>query len=436
MGSGTGMKICVFGLWHLGSVTSACLASKGFNVTGLDSKKKTIDNLKQGKAPLFEPGLDDLLKSGLRDKNLDFTTDKEEAVKKSEVVWVTFDTPVDEDDKADVEFVENEIRSIFPFLKNDTDVLISSQLPVGSTSKLKQEYQKLYPGNRVSFFYSPENLRLGKAIDAFTNPERIVAGAENTAGRERIDKILNAFCDRIEWMSVESAEMSKHALNSFLATSVTFINELAGICEEVGANAREVERALKSESRIGPGAYLKPGAAFAGGTLARDIQFLTDIGEKFNIPTHLLSAVQASNNEHKNWAKRKLKSMLGSLAGKTISVLGLTYKPGTDTLRRSESVELCKWIYGEGGLVLAHDPAVKRLPDELNNVIGLCREIESALKDSSAVVIGTEWKEYKKINADEIISQMKKSIIIDPAGFLAETLGQNPEIQYATVGKP
>ena len=129
--------------------------------------------------------------------------------------------------------------------------------------------------------------------------------------------------------------MSKQALTSFLATSVTFINELAGICEEVGANAREVERALKSESRIGPGAYLKPGAAFAGGTLARDIQFLTDIGEKLNIPTHLLSAVQASNNEHKNWAKRKLKSMLGSLSGKTISVLGLTYKPGTDTLRRS-----------------------------------------------------------------------------------------------------
>ena len=166
-------------------------------------------------------------------------------------------------------------------------------------------------------------------------------------------------------MSVESAEMAKHALNAFLAASVTFINEIGAICEQVGADATEVERALKSEARIGPKAYLSPGPAFAGGTLARDIVFLSELGEAHGVPTRLLSSVKSSNDAHRQWPQRRLTQLLPDLGGSTVAIWGLTYKPGTDTLRRSASIELCQWLHGHGVVVRAHDPAVRRLPDEL-----------------------------------------------------------------------
>jgi UDPglucose 6-dehydrogenase len=166
-------------------------------------------------------------------------------------------------------------------------------------------------------------------------------------------------------MGVESAEMTKHAINAFLATSVTFINEIAALCEQSGADAKDVERGLKTEQRIGPGAYLGPGAAFAGGTLARDVVFLRTLGRAVERATPLMDGVESSNKEHRHWARRRLVATLGSLAGRTVAVWGLTYKPGTDTLRRSTAVELCRWLLAQGALVRAHDPAAAALPDDL-----------------------------------------------------------------------
>jgi UDPglucose 6-dehydrogenase len=341
---GAGVKVCVVGLWHLGTVIAACLASGGHDVVGLDFDADTVRNLKAGEPPIFEPGLEDLIKRGLREGRLRFTSDVVDALRDAEIVWIAYDTPVDDDDRADVEFVVGRVARLFPHLRAGMLVLISSQLPVGTTRRLEQAC----PNKSVTFAYSPENLRLGKAIGVFTQPDRVVVGTRGEADRARIAALLRPFIedpartDRIEWMSVESAEMTKHALNAFLATSVTFINEIAALCEQVGADAKEVERGLKSESRIGSKAYLGPGAAFAGGTLARDVEFLTQIGAVHYQPTHLLSAVRASNDEHRNWHRRKLQALLGDLHGKCIAVWGLTYKPGTDTLRRSSSVELCK----------------------------------------------------------------------------------------------
>ncbi|MCB4757623.1 MAG: nucleotide sugar dehydrogenase [Elusimicrobia bacterium] len=432
---GQTMKICIFGLWHLGTVTAACLAARNFNVIGLDGNSEVVNNLNQGKPPLYEPGLEELVKQGISKNTLSFSTDKKAAIAMSDVVWITFDTPVDEDDHADVEFVENQIRSILPYLKSGSNVLISSQMPVGSTGKLEHEFRSQYPNVLISFFYSPENLRLGKAIDAFNNPARIVVGKRTNADSTRIEKILTTFCDSMEWMSVESAEMTKHALNAFLATSVTFINELSELCEQVGADAKEVERGLKSEPRIGPRAYLGPGAAFAGGTLARDIEFLIGMGQKLNIPTPLFSSIRSSNNEHKTWPFRKLTALLGSLKPRSIAVLGLTYKPGTDTLRRSSSIELCQMLNKEGAIVRAHDPAVKALPESLKNVMILFQTVEETVKDVSALVLATEWQDYKVLKPEAIIPLMKNPIIIDPSGFLRETFSKNPSVHYNAVGK-
>ncbi|HMG72627.1 MAG TPA: nucleotide sugar dehydrogenase [Pyrinomonadaceae bacterium] len=435
------MKVCIVGLWHLGTVTAACLASGGHDVIGLDFDNAVIEALQAGEPPLFEPGLEDLVKQGLAKGNLAFTADVARALSGAEVVWVAYDTPVDEQDRADVEFVFAEIKKLFPHLEAETLVLISSQVPVGTTRRLERDYAESYPAKPVSFAYSPENLRLGKAIDVFTNPDRVVVGLRQGNNKsvandeERVIGLLQPFTTRIEWMSVESAEMTKHALNAFLATSVAFINEVATLCEAAGADAKEVERGLKSELRIGPHAYLNPGAAFAGGTLARDVAFLERVGAEHNQPTQILSAVLASNLNHRTWVHRKLQSLLGHLRDQTVAVWGLTYKPGTNTLRRSDSVALCEWLTSQGVVVQAHDPAIKVLPDELAEKFVLSRTPIAALEGATALVLATGWPEYKTLDADIIVSTMRAPNVVDLNRFLEKTLGSDSRIRYATVGK-
>lgn len=429
------MKICVLGLWHLGTVTAACLASGGHDVTGLDFDADVVAGLAAGKPPVLEPGLEDLVRAGLASGRLRFATDVAAAAGSADIIWIAFDTPVDDEDRADVDYVIEEAARLFPHLRNGALVLISSQLPVGTTRRLEQMFAREACGRSVGFGYSPENLRLGKAIDAFTRPERVVAGVRSAADRERVAALLRPFTERIEWMSVESAEMTKHALNAFLATSVTFINEIAALCEQVGADAMEVERGLKSEARIGAKAYLSPGAAFAGGTLARDVVFLSQLGAAQGIATHLLSSVKSSNDAHRGWAQRRLEQVLGDMSGKTVGVWGLTYKPGTDTLRRSSSVELCRWLVDRGAIVRAHDPVVKTLPADLRGHIALVDGALSAVLAASALVVATPWPEYRQIAVGEVTARMTRCLVLDANRFTGETLGKDASIEYLSVGK-
>ena len=342
------MKVAVLGLWHLGSVTAACSASAGHEVIGWDPDAATVSGLAEARPPVSEPGLTELLAEGIASRHLRFTPDLAEAVTEADVVWIAFDTPVDDEDRADVDGVVSHVSAAFPHLKDHAIVLSSSQLPVGSIARLEKAWARVSGGRRVSFACSPENLRLGKAIEVFTKPDRVVLGVRSEDDRVRLATLFAPITDRIEWMSVESAEMTKHAINAFLATSVTFINEIAALCEQSGADAKEVERGLKTEKRIGPQAYLGPGAAFAGGTLARDVVFLKALGQAAGRATPLMDGVESSNREHRGWARRRLLSLLGPLGGRTIAVWGLTYKPGTDTLRRSTAVELCRWLVRAG----------------------------------------------------------------------------------------
>jgi UDPglucose 6-dehydrogenase len=428
------MNVCVLGLWHLGTVTAACLASGGHDVIGLDFDPAVVAGLNAGRPPLFEPGLEDLVKGGLASGRLRFTTDVALAVGHADIVWVAYDTPVDDDDRADVDFVIERASRLFPHLRDEALVLISSQVPVGTTRKLAQAFASASGGRTVGFGYSPENLRLGKAIDVFTHPDRVVVGVRSPADRAKVATLLRPFTERIEWMSVESAEMTKHALNAFLATSVTFINEIAAICEQVGADAGEVARGLKSEARIGPKAYLSPGGAFAGGTLARDIMFLSQLGEARGVPTHVVSSVKQSNDAHKMWAERRLDQLLNGVSGKTVAVWGLTYKPGTDTLRRSGSIELCRSLVGKGATVRAHDPAVKALPEDLAGRVALADSALSAVDDASALVVSTPWPEYRQVDAGHLAARMARPLILDATRFTGETIGRAAGVEYVSVG--
>jgi len=425
------MRVTVYGLWHLGCVTAACLAEAGHQVVGLDLDKAAVAGLRGGQPPLHEPGLADVLVAVAAAGRLSFTTDAAAALREAEVLWVAFDTPVNEQDEADLAFIRQRLEAVVDHIRPGTLVLISSQVPVGFTRGLERDWA----GRGLRFAYSPENLRLGKALEAFRKPERIIVGLREPADRATLTALLTPFCSRLEWMSVESAEMTKHALNAFLATSVTFINEVARLCEVWGADAREVERGLKSEARIGPRAYLGPGAAFAGGTLARDVRFLVELGEQHRLSTPLFRGVQASNDLHKSWLHDKVAAFLEGVNQPVVASLGLTYKPGTSTLRRSAAVELCAWLHRRGVEVRAHDPAVRSLPDELRPVVRLCATPGEALAGADVAVVATEWPDYRALGAADFVRQMRRPRVIDQNWFLAGALASDRRLTYVATGK-
>jgi UDPglucose 6-dehydrogenase len=420
------MKIVVQGLWHLGCVTAACCA-KYFTVSGLDFDAANVSKLNSGCAPLFEPGLNELVAAGIAAKKLSFTSDAKAACAAADVLWLCYDTPVNDNDDSDVEFVLANLRKALAHLPKDALVLISAQLPVGTCAKLEKEFPQFH------FACSPENLRLGKAIDSFEKAERVIVGIRDESKRAVLEKLFAPFTPQILFMRTESAEMVKHALNSFLALSITFINEIARLCEHTGADAKEVSAGLKSEPRIGPKAYLGPGGPFAGGTLARDVVTLTKLAEANGEKISVIPAIKQSNDLHRGWAFRRLQSRLGGLRGKKIAVLGLTYTTNTDTLRRSAAVELCQQLLKAGVKVSAFDPAVKSLPKDLSKV-SLAVDVAAALDGADAAVICTEWPQFRQADWAKIIPAMRQPIFVDANRFLEKELKGIAGVGHLSVG--
>lgn len=428
------MNVAVLGLWHLGSVIAACVAGAGHTVTGWDPDEATVDALAAGRPPVAEPGLADLVRAGLDGGRLRVLRDRQAALSDADVVWIAFDTPVDEEDNADVDYVVAQATAAFPGVRNGALVVVSSQLPIGTVARLERAWAGIAHGRVAAFASLPENLRLGKAIDVFMSPDRVVAGVRTSADRARVSALFAPITDRLEWMSVESAEMTKHAINAFLATSVAFINELAALCERTGADAKEIERGLKTERRIGPSAYVSPGAAFAGGTLARDVVYLRAIGERTRRATPLFDGVEASNRLHRRWALERIQASLGAVAGKTVAVWGLTYKPGTDTLRRSMAVELCQELLERGASVRVHDPAVKALPDDLARATRASTPLDAAAA-ADALVVATEWPEYRSIDGAALAAVMPGGVVFDANRFLPPSVAAAANLRVISVGR-
>jgi UDPglucose 6-dehydrogenase len=418
-------------LWHLGSVTAACLASAGHQVVGLDRDARVVEALGRGEPPVHEPGLADRLRDGLASGRLRFTTDPVEALAGSELLWVTFDTPVNERDEGDAEWVRGEIDAIIAAIRPGTLVMISSQVPVGFARHLEKDWA----GRGLRVAYSPENLRLGRALESFERAERIVVGIRGAGDRAILTGLLEGFSSHLEWMTIESAEMTKHALNGFLAGSVAFINEIARLCEVVGADAKEVERGLKSDGRIGSRAYLGPGAGFAGGTLARDVRFLSALGRQSALPTPLIDGVHASNELHMRWMRERVHDLLLDIRDPVATVLGLTYKPGTSTLRRSAAIELCAWLEGRGVRVRAHDPMVTALPEDIRVPIRLCPTPREALAGSDVAIVATAWPEYRQLPPEEFLYSMRRPCIVDEAWFMADRLATDRRLTYIAPGR-
>jgi UDPglucose 6-dehydrogenase len=303
-------------------------------------------------------------------------------------------------------------------------------MPVGSMARLEQAFAAVADGRQVDFACSPENLRLGKAIAVFTDPGRIIVGVRNDAARAKLEPLLESICRTIFWIGVESAEMTKHALNAFLATSITFANEIATICERVGADSGEVEKSIQSDPRIGTQSYVRAGFGFGGGTLARDVRYLEQAAMRRNVKLRVLGSVLDSNEAHRHWAFNRLTTLLGGLKGKRIALLGLSYKPGTDAIRRSVAVDLIRLLSEAGAVITAFDPKVKSLPADLK--ASVAASAQDALKGADAAIIATEWPDFRSLSVDDF-KVMVRPLVLDQSRFLAAQL--SGKLDYVTTGR-
>ena len=385
------MNVVVLGLWHLGCVTAACCAEH-FSVVGIDFDETTVIGLRAGNAPISEPGLDELIKRGLVSGQLTFAVGADSAaLGAADVLWVCYDTPVDENDVADVPFVLDKLAACLPALRPGATVLISSQIPAGTCRELETRH----PG--ISFACSPENLRLGKALDIFRHPERIVAGVRDNAARAALEPIFAPFCSEMLWMRPESAEMTKHGINAWLALSVTFANEIARLCEAVGADAREVERGLRSEPRIGQKAYIRPGAAFAGGTLARDVVALIQLARAHHGDPPAFSPRSSPGTRHTRTGRLgRLQHAARPAGGRD----GGGARPDVQTghghpaaQRRGGTRE--KTARGRRARALLRSRGVRPAAGTRGRA-ACAPTLDDAVADADAAVVATEWPQIKE----------------------------------------
>jgi UDPglucose 6-dehydrogenase len=428
-------KVCVVGIWHLGSVVSACLADLGYTVVGVDRDANKVADLNRGIPPLFEPELAELIRGNINSHRLSYTTNLRYAVTGSNYVLITFDTSVDADDNVDLSEIFDTAIKLSQHIDNDTAIIISSQVPVGTSEKFESIIKQNNPSLRFTIAYSPENLRLGQAIRYYKKPDRIVIGANSDFALDRAEALFSAIDAPKLRMNMRSAEMAKHALNCFLATSISFTNEIAGLCDELGADATKVAAALQSDVRIGNRIPLLPGLGFSGGTLARDLKVLKDLGQRVSYETTLIDSVLEVNQRQMRLVTKKLEKVYGSVRNLIIGILGLTYKPGTSTLRRSAALEIIHDLVIQGAKVKAYDPKASLTEIHSHSEFEFFPDPYEVARDSDALVIITEWPEFKELDFGMIKSAMRKPVLVDTKNMLDSKRMLELGFRYLGVGR-
>jgi len=429
-------KVCVLGLWHLGSVSAACLADLGYQVVGVDRDAARVQALNAGRPPLYEPGLEELLARGLTSGRLRFSADMEQGVAGARYVLMAYDTPVNEHDEIDLSEIFTVVEETAPFLENGTTLIVSSQVPVGTCERLAATVRRARSSLDFGIACVPENLRLGQAIARFMRPEFLVFGANDDVTHEHVEQLLAAIDAPKLRVDLPTAEMTKHALNAYLATAISFGNEIANLCDEVGADALKVTQALCLDSRVSPRAPLNPGLGFAGGTLARDMKALCALASENGYEASLLHAVLSVNERQNRMIAARLVQLLPARPGLTVGLLGLTYKAGTSTLRRSPGLELAATLAAEGIRVKAYDPKVE--PADLQpylDILSFCHDPYLVADASDAVVLVTDWPEFRQLDFARMRTLMRSPVLLDPQNVLdADSLAEMGFI-YQAVGR-
>ena len=410
------MNICIIGTGYVGLVTGACLAEFGMNLICVDIDRPKIELLQKGKVTIHEPGLEDLVVKNMREGRLSFSTNIEEAVKSSLVIFIAVGTPSSDDGSADLKFVEEVAREIARYMDGYKVVVVKSTVPVGTCRRVKQlikDHQvRPTPFDIVS---NPEFQREGSAIEDFMRPDRVTIGAESEQAIAIMKDIYSALY-LIETpfviTSLETAEMIKYAANAFLATKVSFINEIANLCEVMGADVHHVARAMGLDGRIGK-KFLHPGPGYGGSCFPKDTRALSKMGHERGYSLKILDAVITVNEEQKKRMIHKIVEKVGDLRGKTIGILGLSFKPNTNDVRESSSIVIIQGLLDQGANVKAFDPAAMEETRAIFPGIAYGKDAYDVAKGADALVLSTEWNQFRRLDLERIKGLLKNPVFID-----------------------
>jgi len=410
------MNICIIGTGYVGLVTGVCLAEFGMNLTCVDSDRQKIDLLQQGKVPIHEPELEDLVRKNLKEKRLRFSTSIQEGVASSLVIYIAVGTPSKEDGSADLGAVEDVAKEIAQYMDSYKVVVTKSTVPVGTCRWLKQLIQD-HQARPILFdiVSNPEFLREGSAVEDFMRPDRVIIGAENEQAIAIMKDMYSALY-LIETpfviTSLETAEMIKYATNAFLATKVTFINEIANLCEVLNADVHHVAKAMGLDGRIGK-KFLHPGPGYGGSCFPKDTRALSKIARDKGYPFRVLDSVIEVNEKQKLRMVEKIKEKVGDLRGKTIGILGLSFKPNTDDIRESSSIAIIQGLLNMGAKIRAFDPAAMEESKAIFPQLEYGEDAYDVAKGCDALVLVTEWNQFRRLDLHRIKSLLKSPIFID-----------------------
>jgi UDPglucose 6-dehydrogenase len=430
------MNICVIGTGYVGLVTGSVFADLGNEVICTDKDEAKIAMLRRGEMPIYEPGLEEMVQRNVSDRRLFFTTDVEDAVSRSEVVFICVGTPPTETGDPDMRQVEEAAKSIARALNRYKVVVNKSTVPVGTGERVRE----IIETNRrrdVDFdvVSNPEFLREGSAINDTLYPDRIVIGAPNQVVAMKILELYAPLERPMLITDVASAEMIKYASNAFLAMKISFINAIANICEEAGADVLQVMKGMGYDHRIGP-AFLQAGLGYGGSCFPKDTLALIHTAEKFGYDFQLLKSVVQINEERVSRFLSRLEKALGSFMGKTVTVLGLAFKPNTDDMRDAKSLEIIKRLLEQGATVRAYDPVAMEKAKEIQPHITYAENAYEAARDADAVLIVTEWNEFKFLNLERLREMMRGNILFDGRNIYDPARMRRLGFDYHCIGRP
>jgi UDPglucose 6-dehydrogenase len=433
------MKICVVGSGYVGLVTGACLAEFGMNVTGVDKDASKIAAIARGEMPIYEPGLEEVVEKNGRAGRLRFTTELAPAIRDAKAVFIAVGTPSLPDGRADLSFVEGVARSVGENLNGYKVVITKSTVPVG-TGQLVERIVREHSGGRQDFAVvsNPEFLREGSAIEDFMRPDRVVVGSRDPRAVDVMLEIyapLQAAGVPFVIANVESAEMIKYASNGFLATKISFINEVAEICEAVGANVEVVARGMGLDHRIGP-KFLQPGPGFGGSCFPKDTRAVAQVASENGLRFEIIEAVLSANQRVQDRMVPKIERAFGGLRGKTVAVLGLAFKGDTDDVRESPALAVVTGLVLAGAAVRVFDPAAMEQAKPLLPAVAYASDPYEAARGADGLVIATEWNQFRALELDRLKDLLKQPLIVDLRNLYDPQRVAAAGLRYVSVGRP
>ena len=431
------MKIAVVGTGYVGLVVGACFAENGNTVVCVDNDTAKIRALEQGRMPIYEPGLDELVARNQREGRLVYTSSLEQAAAASQIVFIAVGTPADEDGTADLTNVLDVAGRIGAALDGYTIIVTKSTVPAGTAARLREVVGR-ETSHPFSIVTNPEFLKQGAAIDDFMRPDRVIIGADDERAVQVMRTLYAPFTRTgapIMLMDCASAELSKYAANAMLATRVSFMNEMANVCEQFGADIDQVRRAIASDRRIGP-AFLFPGVGYGGSCFAKDLRALAGFARGKGYQCRILEAVEGVNEAQKSRLVEKMTAHFTSLEGKTIALWGLAFKPRTDDMREAPSIAIANGVLAAGGRVVAYDPrATESARKVMDARVAYAPNAYEALREADALAIATEWNEFREPDFDRMRSLMRSPVIFDGRNLFALDQMRSEGFTYVSIGR-